>query len=392
MGIFGDFVGFASMKRSPITNGLIARLVDTMLGDGLHAKQVESITHGAIGVLYADRASVAAIGRAMARRRGRQDKHAIKQFSRYLSNDHIDLDIAFEDWVPYLVGARREIVVSLDWTEFALDGHSTIAINLITRHGRATPLVWLTVPNSKLKDRRSSYEDRALKTLANFVPAGVRVTVLADRGFGDAELYESLKEGIEFDFVIRFRACIKVMAENGETRTAGQWVVKSAKPRRLHRAKVTGAKRPVNAVVVVHDRGMKEAWCLATSRDDAADRIVALYAKRFRCEENFRDTKDRRFGLGLYDTRIGDVGRRDRMLLVIAIAVVLATLLGAAGEALGLDRMLRANTATKRTHSLFRQGREYVAGVFREQVAGLRSLFLRLFRNHARTADIFAWI
>jgi hypothetical protein len=91
-----------------------------------------------------------------------------------------------------LIGARREIIVSIDWTEFALDGHSTIAINLITRHGRATPLVWLTVPSSKLKDRRSSYEDRVLQTLANYVPAGVRVTVLADRGFGDAERGASL--------------------------------------------------------------------------------------------------------------------------------------------------------------------------------------------------------
>jgi hypothetical protein len=35
---------------------------------------------------------------------------------------------------------------------------------------------------------------------------------------------------------------------------------------------------------------------------------------------------------------------------------VLLTLLGAAGEALGYDRHLKANTAKHRTHSLFRQG------------------------------------
>lgn len=380
------------MKPSPLTNGLIARLVDSMLGDGLHAKQVESITHSTIGALYADRAGIAAIGRAMARRRGRDDKHAIKQFDRYLSNDNIDLDIAFEDWVPYLIGARREVIVSIDWTEFAPDGHSTIAINLITRHGRATPLVWLSVPNCKLKDRRSSYEDRALQTLANYVPAGVRVTVLADRGFGDADLYESLKDGIEFDFVIRFRACIKVTSEDGETRTAGQWVPLSGKPCRLQRARVTGAKRPVNAVVLVHDRAMKEAWCLATSRNDVAHRIIALYAKRFRCEETFRDTKDRRFGLGLYATRVGNVRRRDRFLLIIAIAIVIATLVGAAGESLGLDRKLRANTVRIRTHSLFRQGREYIAGVKKDVVHRIQQLFTSLVHEHAKTTRIYAWI
>jgi hypothetical protein len=36
--------------------------------------------------------------------------------------------------------------------------------------------------------------------------------------------------------------------------------------------------------------------------------------------------------------------------------VVLLTLLGAAGEALGYDRMLKTNTVKRRVHSLFRQG------------------------------------
>jgi hypothetical protein len=35
---------------------------------------------------------------------------------------------------------------------------------------------------------------------------------------------------------------------------------------------------------------------------------------------------------------------------------LLLTLLGAAGEALGYDRMLKTNTAKRRVHSLFRQG------------------------------------
>jgi hypothetical protein len=47
---------------------------------------------------------------------------------------------------------------------------------------------------------------------------------------------------------------------------------------------------------------------------------------------------------------------RDRLWLINAFAVVLLTLLGAAGEALGYDRMLKTNTAKRRVHSLFRQG------------------------------------
>jgi hypothetical protein len=38
------------------------------------------------------------------------------------------------------------------------------------------------------------------------------------------------------------------------------------------------------------------------------------------------------------------------------MAMTLLTVLGAAGESLGMDRMLKANAVKKRTHSPFRQG------------------------------------
>ena len=38
------------------------------------------------------------------------------------------------------------------------------------------------------------------------------------------------------------------------------------------------------------------------------------------------------------------------------LALMLLTILGAAGESLGMDRQLRTSTAKRRVHSLFRQG------------------------------------
>jgi len=73
-------------------------------------------------------------------------------------------------------------------------------------------------------------------------------------------------------------------------------------------------------------------------------------------EPAFRDTKDLRFGIGMGAMHVSTPGRRDRLWLINAFAVVLLTLLGAAGEALGYDRHLKSNTSKRRTHSLFRQG------------------------------------
>jgi len=54
--------------------------------------------------------------------------------------------------------------------------------------------------------------------------------------------------------------------------------------------------------------------------------------------------------------RIANPQRRDRLLLVNALAIHLLTLLCTAGESLGFDRLLKSNTSKRRTHSLFRQG------------------------------------
>ena len=84
--------------------------------------------------------------------------------------------------------------------------------------------------------------------------------------------------------------------------------------------------------------------------------LIRYYAKRWGIETSFRDLKDMRFGMGMSAMRIRHPQRRDRMLLLSALSIALLTLLGAAGESLGYDRWLKANTVKTRTHSLFRQG------------------------------------
>jgi len=208
----------------------------------------------------------------------------------------------------------------------------------------------------ELKDTRNDFEDACLARLADVLPAGVTVTILADRGFGDCKLFAFLKE-LGFGYVIRFRANIHVTAADGEKRLAGDWVGIGGRARKLREARVTAAQYQVGAVVCVHAKDMKDAWCLAASDADATARaIMDQYARRWTIEPGFRDTKDLRFGMGLGKIRIGDPMRRDRLLLINAFAIVLLTLLGAAGESLGMDRHLKSNTAKHRTHSLFRQG------------------------------------
>jgi len=170
------------------------------------------------------------------------------QVDRFFSNTGVDVWNLFASWVPFVVGPRPEIVVALDWTEFDADNQSTIALYLVTKHGRATPLLWKTVVKSELKGWRNEHEDVLLERLRQVLPEGVKVTVLADRGFGDQALYELLKDQLYLDFIVRFRGIVKVADEHGVTKTANEWVPGNGRPCLLRKARVTKARREVGAV------------------------------------------------------------------------------------------------------------------------------------------------
>ena len=351
------------MNRNVVTAKRAGRLIDWMAGESLHAKRVQSVTNAVVGVVNAVSVSIHAIGAGLAQASGLNAKHAITQVDRLLSNPAFNVWELFAHWVPYVLGASREIVVALDWTDFDADGHSTIALYLVTAHGRATPLLWMSVKKAQLKGRRNEYEDTVLLRFHEVLPPGVKVTVLADRGFGDQGLYEFLTD-LGFAFIIRFRGVVTVERGDGEARSGHQWVPANGRIKQVKDARVTADRYRIDSVVCVKARGMKDAWCLAVGGTPLTGATaVKLYARRFTIEETFRDTKDPRYGLGLSATHVHDVRRRDRLLLICAMAMTLLTLLGAAGESLGMDRMLKANTVKTRTHSLFRQGCHYYASI-----------------------------
>jgi hypothetical protein len=341
-------------KRGLMQMKNVRNFLDSVLDEDIHTKRIASLANATLGVMTGASLSVAVIGKSLAQARGLLPKHAVKQVDRLLSNPRLEAWDVFASWVPEMVGPRTDIVVAMDWTDYDADGQATLALKLVTRHGRATPLIWLSVHKDELTDARNAYEDAAVRRLAEGLSDDVKVTLLA--GFADTKLFGFLDE-LGFDYVIRLKGNTKVSAADGLTRPAGEWVGQGGRARKLRDAAVTAAQYPVGAVVCVHAKGMKEAWCLATSNAAASSRqIIDLYSKRWSVEASFRDTKDLRFGLGLASVRISDPQRRDRLLLLNAFAVVLLTLLGAAGESLGMDRHLKSNTVKTRTHSLFRQG------------------------------------
>ncbi len=115
-------------KRSFMKFQDVRAFLDSVLGEDIHTKRVDSLANATLGVMTGASLGVAVIGKSLAQARGLLPKHAIKQVDRLLSNSR--LETVFATWVPETVGSRTDIVVAMDC--FDADGQATLALKLVT--------------------------------------------------------------------------------------------------------------------------------------------------------------------------------------------------------------------------------------------------------------------
>lgn len=361
-------------------------LVFDIFREEFHAQRVMSLANAVAGALKAAAAGIHAIGQGYAELAKIDPKHGVKQVDRMLSNSALRVDDCLAAWSRFVVGDHPSIVVALDWTEFEKDSHSTLFAALVTTKGRALPLAWRTVARKNLAGNQSEIEREFIEDLHEWLPKETGITILADRGFAKMSLCEHL-EGLGWDYVIRCKQDLIVTDEMGSKTKLGELVPTNGRIAWLEDVRVTGKKVSIPAVAATKAKGMKEPWCLLTTlRGKKPREVVELYGRRFTVEETFRDTKDINFGMGLSATHIKNAGRRDRLLLVVAMAQALLTLLGAASERSGVNRALQSNTSTKRQYSLFRQGAIWyrmLPGLRDERRIPLLTAFDEILREHS---------
>lgn len=374
------------MLKTSLDQEGIRQQLSKIFKDNMHLKRQHSLADAAIGLLNSDSLRLHAIGEGLAVAKNSNKKHATKQIDRLLSNKKLKVwDIAAY-WVPYVVGCRKTIEVALDWTSFWHDKQKTLCLNLLTNHGRATPLIWQSVDDKRLKHNQGHHEDQILSRLKAVLPDDVNVTLVADRGFASYRFFDFIENQLGFNYVIRIKSSTTVISAKDTTKKAKEWLRPDGRALNIKQAKLTKEEFPVQQVIITKEKNMKDAWCLASNcRDKKTRETINLYARRWKIEPYFRDVKDQRFGFGLSQTNIKSLERRDRLLLIVAMAYVLLTLLGAAGEQLGFDRKLKVNMVKTRTHSLIRQGMFYyrfLANFTVDEKENLLSLFNTLLEQH----------
>jgi hypothetical protein len=290
----------------------------------LRLSQAKTLSHLSVAACSMGRASLAELGRCLARTSSVAVKHCIKRVDRFLDNARIEPPEAMRGLIEWLARPRKKLLVILDWVEIRSFPCLVLAARL---KGRAVPLLWSVCRDGELYRSRNNLEYALLKLLRTMVPDSTQVVVLADRGFGRAEMAREC-QGLKFDFLIRIRPDVYVQHE-GYTGKLLDLPIREGF-NKVYRQVQYRKDRPVVAnVAVIWLPQEQEPWFLLTSLPRLQGlKLTKVYAKRMSIEEYFRDAKSLRNGFALRLTLVKDPRRLERLLLVLAMAYLLLVAVG----------------------------------------------------------------
>lgn len=255
---------------------------------------------------------------------------ATKRLARLLHNSRLDteeLALSHARALAMRLPSEGCVRLALDWTT---EDSQHLLVASLSVGRRAIPLYWRAYEDTQLKKRMSTYEREFVRVLFAEVLCGVacrRFVLTADRWFADVDLLDLLND-LGVSYVIRTKANYHVRVEgrwrrldslrwltNQRRRAWGRVWYCEGDPRHLFLAQAR-----------VRDKeGRWGIWHLVSNRNLSAHAMANEYARRFTCEEGFRDAKRL---LGFHEARISCLKAWTRMFTLVAIAIAILTKLG----------------------------------------------------------------
>lgn len=294
-----------------------------------------------VGLLQVQKIGLTSIARGM--RDDTTVKHRIKRAGRFCQNMGINMQSVFDGVADYVLAPKAENLIALDWTD--MGDYMLLKASLIFQK-RSVPIAWRFVWKEQYEKSQNDEEEKLVEQLIHAV--GKRSWVLlADRGFGRADLFRWLDErGVKFVIRVSGNAWIEHQWFTGTIdnipRRAGRgWMYKAVWYRK---------DSPVRVNLACHHKEPAPApWYLVTNLDISAQKAASLYSKRMGIEEGIRDCKS---GLELKHLWLGSPERMDRAMILVALAVLLAALTAAKSIYKG-EKLQLSNNKRKRVLGFF---------------------------------------
>jgi hypothetical protein len=290
----------------------------------LHGHQIKAMALIVEAILEHQTGVQAGLVRSM----GNQEA-SLKQLSRLIHNERLDprkLANGILEQALLHLPKKGRVRIALDWT--IEDDQHLLVVSLLIK-GRAVPVFWRAYQASVLKGRMKRYEAAIIKRCVNRVRKTIgkrRLILTADRGFADVDLCDVL-ENMDIEYVIRVKATTKI-------HLGGRWIslgdvpfVTNARHRSLGLVRYCASnprKLWVGKTRALDQHGKWQEWHLISNRRGSSRQLAAEYARRFGCEEGFRDAKRL---LGFAEARVKDIEAWSRFFALFALALLILTVL-----------------------------------------------------------------
>ena len=313
------------MTRHPLTTRL-GEYISRVLPDA-HGHQQKAVADFVLALVSAKTCCQATLARCFD-----NFEAASKRLSRLLHNARLETEELARAHARALVERlplSGPVRLALDWTT---EDSQHLLVASLRVGGRALPLYWRAYHDTELKERMSRYEREFVRALFAEVLAGVarhRLILTADRWFADVDLLDLLDE-MGVAYVIRTKS-------NYHVRVADRWrrldsLGWRGNQRRRAWGRVWYCEGDPRRLFLVQARardkqGQWGVWYLLSNRPLSAVGMTREYARRFTCEEGFRDSKRL---LGFAEARIKCLAAWVRMFALVAVALAVVTRMGCA--------------------------------------------------------------
>jgi Transposase DDE domain len=240
--------------------------------------------------------------------------------SRFLGNELVDINEIIDPFACFVLRQLSLIQSFLILTIDQTKASSELEVLMVSvRFGqRALPLAWCV----RKTQGNIGFEDQKvlLDKVASYLPANVFVVLMGDRFFGTVDLIEYCRLR-QWDYRLRLKGNVIVTKgligmKAKDLEHLGEYFIQNVTLTHVHEQ---------TNIAVVHEEGHEEAWIIAMSKKP--DYYKAFdYGMRWSIESMFSDFKTR--GFGLEDTHLHYPNRLEKLILVMAIAMIWAVFSG----------------------------------------------------------------
>jgi Transposase DDE domain len=245
----------------------------------------------------------------------------LRRLVRWLDNALVDVAAYYRPFVQAAMAgwADQDLLLILDGT--SPKGECLVCRVSVGFRGRAFPLCWLTFDTRSHSIRYERYV-KVLDLALTLVPAGCRVTLLGDRGFGHRALMKWCRRA-GWKYVLRLKADSIVIRPDGSRHRLDHWQPQPQSIVHLPDVRLLGQGReligPLHVHMALAPHPDSEIWYLASDSPHSFQ-VLAHYRCRFHIEHSFRD--DKSGGWNWEASPLSSPIQTHRLCLVLAVATL----------------------------------------------------------------------